>query len=170
LKIETLNSDFQHMAFVCAPYTPCALDEVARPLGLRNIQRPADVVRPSARLDAVWPRASLIDRWRQLGYFGHMGKASISETKNRLSALIDRVRKGETILITDRRRPVAQLGPVLELSGVSTNERLISLERAGVVRRARKRLPAALSRRQGPAPKKGASALAALIAERREGR
>ena len=36
-----------------------------------------------------------------------MKTATISETKNRLSALLDRVRHGETILITDRERPVA---------------------------------------------------------------
>jgi len=36
-----------------------------------------------------------------------MRRTSISETKNQLSALIDRVRNGERILITDRNRPVA---------------------------------------------------------------
>ena len=38
--------------------------------------------------------------------------ASISEAKAKLSALLDRVRTGETITITDRGVPVAQLKPV----------------------------------------------------------
>jgi prevent-host-death family protein len=38
-----------------------------------------------------------------------MKKATITEVKNQLSALIDRVRHGETIVITDRGRPVARL-------------------------------------------------------------
>ena len=38
-----------------------------------------------------------------------MKTASITEAKNQLSALIDQVRNGDTIVITDRGRPVAQL-------------------------------------------------------------
>jgi prevent-host-death family protein len=34
-----------------------------------------------------------------------MNSASISEAKNSLSALVDRVRRGETVLISDRGRP-----------------------------------------------------------------
>ncbi len=41
-----------------------------------------------------------------------MKRASITEAKNNLSLLIDRVRKGETVLICDRDRPVARLQPV----------------------------------------------------------
>lgn len=41
-----------------------------------------------------------------------MQRASITEAKNNLSALIDRVRGGETVLICDRNRPVARLQPV----------------------------------------------------------
>jgi NAD-dependent dihydropyrimidine dehydrogenase PreA subunit len=44
----------------------------------------------------------------QSGYSGYMRKATITEAKNQLSALIDRVRHGETIVITDRGRPVAR--------------------------------------------------------------
>jgi prevent-host-death family protein len=39
-------------------------------------------------------------------------RTSITDAKNNLSALIDRVRRGETVLICDRNRPVAQLQPV----------------------------------------------------------
>ena len=38
-----------------------------------------------------------------------MKSTSISEAKNRLSAYIDRVRRGETVVITDRGKPVARL-------------------------------------------------------------
>ena len=41
-----------------------------------------------------------------------MQRTSITEAKNNLSALIDRVRRGETVLICDRNRPVARLQPV----------------------------------------------------------
>ena len=42
-----------------------------------------------------------------------MKTASLTETKNRLSALIDEVREGETILVLDRGRPVARIESVL---------------------------------------------------------
>ena len=41
-----------------------------------------------------------------------MKTASISNAKNRFSALIDLVRRGETVIITDRDQPVAQLAPL----------------------------------------------------------
>jgi prevent-host-death family protein len=41
-----------------------------------------------------------------------MKTASISEAKNRLSAYIDPVRRGETVQITDRGNPVARLVPL----------------------------------------------------------
>jgi len=41
-----------------------------------------------------------------------MRRTSITDAKNNLSRLIDRVRQGETVLICDRNRPVARLLPV----------------------------------------------------------
>lgn len=38
-----------------------------------------------------------------------MIRANISETKNRLSELLARVRRGETLVIMDRKRPVAKV-------------------------------------------------------------
>jgi prevent-host-death family protein len=97
--------------------------------------------------------------------------ATISETKNSLSALLDRVRHGETILITDRRRPVARLEPVASAGDPGPDDgRLARLERAGVIRRAaRGRLDEVL-RELPPAPEPGGDVLAALIVERRRGR
>lgn len=44
-----------------------------------------------------------------------MKTATITEAKNGLSALIDRVRAGESILILDRGRPVARLEPAVQV-------------------------------------------------------
>jgi prevent-host-death family protein len=68
-----------------------------------------------------------------------MKTATISETRNSLSALLDRVRHGETVLITDRGRPVARLQPVASAEDPGPDEgRLARLERAGIIRRARR--------------------------------
>jgi len=43
-----------------------------------------------------------------------MKRASITEAKNNLSALIDGLKGGASVLIVDRGRPVARLEPVIE--------------------------------------------------------
>lgn len=99
-----------------------------------------------------------------------MKRASLTETKNQLSALVDRVRHGETILILDRGRPVARLESVLEGEDAGGG-RAERLERQGVIRRARTRHPArSVIEQAPPRPAAGASAVEALVAERREGR
>ena len=105
------------------------------------------------------------------GYNSLVKTATISETKNRLSALLDRVRNGESILITDRRRPVARLEPVLSAGDAGPDEgRLARLERAGVIRRARRGRLEEIARVPPPAPERGADIVAALLEERRSGR
>src|ERR1700726_4557230 len=99
-----------------------------------------------------------------------MKKASITEAKNRLSALIDGLKAGASVLIVDRGRPVARLEPVTGASASEQDGRLSRLIRDGVVRPSRASLPRALFDTQPPRLKAGASAVAALIAERREGR
>ena len=42
-----------------------------------------------------------------------MESANIAVAKNQFSRLIERVKQGESILITDRNRPVARLEPLL---------------------------------------------------------
>jgi antitoxin (DNA-binding transcriptional repressor) of toxin-antitoxin stability system len=96
--------------------------------------------------------------------------ASISQTKNQLSALLDLVKQGETVLIMDRDRPVARLEPVTPASGEETEARLLELEREGIIRRARRRAPSKLLLSPPPKAKGGASALEALLADREEGR
>jgi prevent-host-death family protein len=67
-----------------------------------------------------------------------MKSASISEAKNRLSAYIDRVRRGETVLITDRGNPVARLAPLEPGSRPNRDARVAQLARAGILRLAAK--------------------------------
>ncbi len=100
-----------------------------------------------------------------------MKTATISETKNGLSALLDRVRHGETILITDRSRPVARLEPVASAGEPGPDEgRLARLERSGIIRRARRARLEEIVRLPPPAAEAGGDILAALLDERRTGR
>jgi prevent-host-death family protein len=98
-----------------------------------------------------------------------MKRASITEAKNNLSALIDRVKSGSTVLIVDRGRPVARLEPIRGL-GSAADDRLVRLVRDGVVRPARGVRSAALFTSKPPRGKKGASGVRVLVDERREGR
>lgn len=63
-----------------------------------------------------------------------MKLSSVSETKNHLSALLDQVRRGLSIVITDRGLPVARLVPPVAANSRDSG-RLARLERAGLVRR-----------------------------------
>jgi prevent-host-death family protein len=98
-----------------------------------------------------------------------MKKASITEAKNNLSALIDGVRGGTPVLIVDRGRPVARLEPV-NAAPADDDGRLARLVREGVVRPARVAVSRTPFTTKPPRPKSGASGVRALLAERREGR
>lgn len=98
-----------------------------------------------------------------------MKKASITEAKNNLSALIDSVKGGSPILIVDRGRPVARLEPVNELRP-DHDGRLARLVRDGIVRPSRAAIPKALFATKPPRVKKGVSGVRALLDDRREGR
>jgi prevent-host-death family protein len=95
--------------------------------------------------------------------------ATITEAKNRLSALIDQVRAGESILIVDRGTPVARLDSAIS-AAPDAEGRIARLERTGAVRAARKPPPIDLLSTRPPSPRPGASAVTALLEERREGR
>lgn len=95
----------------------------------------------------------------------------MSEAKNTLSALLDVVRSGETVVIADRGVPVARLEAVTGTEG--GDPRLVRLERGGLVRRgagdvrdvvARLGPPPALARGDDHA------AVDVLVEERRTGR
>jgi len=99
-----------------------------------------------------------------------MKKASITEAKNNLSALIDGLRSGSPVLIIDRGRPVARLEPVTADHEGGQDGRLSRLVRDGVVRPRRVRPHPTIFSNQPPQASAGASAVDALITERREGR
>ncbi len=99
-----------------------------------------------------------------------MKVASITEAKNTLSALIDRVRAGERVLIVDRGVPVARLEPVADGGEDAVEAILARLERAGLVRRGTAPPPLELIASPPPRPKNGASVLEALLDERRTAR
>jgi prevent-host-death family protein len=99
-----------------------------------------------------------------------MKKVSITEAKNRLSALIVGLKKGSPVLIVDRGRPVARLEPVTSLGEGEQDGRLSRLIREGIVRPGRTPLASSLFAAPPPRPKGDASAVAALLAERRNSR
>jgi prevent-host-death family protein len=99
-----------------------------------------------------------------------MKTATITEAKNRLSALIDQVRHGESIVITDRGRPVARLVSAVTDAADDPAGRLARLERRGGLRRAVAPPPRALVLKPLPKTKKPAGVLDALLEERRDAR
>ena len=98
-----------------------------------------------------------------------MKKASISEAKNQLSALIDAAKQGESILLTDRDKPVARLVPVVSDELTDRDTRIARLERAGLLRRGRKPLPKEFLNRKMPEPAGGVDIIAEFLAQREEG-
>jgi prevent-host-death family protein len=100
-----------------------------------------------------------------------MKTATISETRNTLSALLDRVRQGESVVITDRTRPIARIEPVVGAKdSVGDAGRLARLERAGVIRRVRGERLEEILRSAPPRAVHGGDVLAAALEERRGGR
>ena len=99
-----------------------------------------------------------------------MKKASITEAKNNLSALIDGLKSGSPVLIVDRGRPVARLEAVTGEPDEGDDGRLSRLLRDGLVRPRRVRLSRALLDSRPPRASAGASAVEFLLDERRQGR
>lgn len=97
-----------------------------------------------------------------------MLSVKISELKNRLSQYLDRVRKGETLLVQDRDRVIARIEPAGARDRAGSDaEWLAALERSGVVRRASKRLGTGWSKKR-PAVK--VDVVRAVLDERETGR
>ena len=101
------------------------------------------------------------------GYIGSMKRATITEAKNGLSALLDQVRAGESILIMDRGTPVARLEPIA--AHPDQSGRLQRLERAGLLRIGSEPYPLELLRQPGPRLPANVSAVERSIEERRSG-
>jgi len=71
-----------------------------------------------------------------------MIRATISEVKNGLSAYLRRVKSGESVLVMERRTPVARIvpvghdaGSVQEMDAVDRDAKLTRLVQAGIVTR-----------------------------------
>jgi len=66
-----------------------------------------------------------------------MKKVGSREFKNRQGYYLARVRKGETLVVTDRGKPVAKVEPVTEWESLTVDEKLDELARQGHIRRGR---------------------------------
>ena len=99
-----------------------------------------------------------------------MKRTSITDAKNGLSALIDRVRHGESIVIEDRGVPVARLESVTGAGRGEVEGRAARLQRQGVLRPALAAVPKRLLSTAPPKPGGGAPLSTAVVAERRDGR
>ncbi|MFW6137980.1 MAG: type II toxin-antitoxin system Phd/YefM family antitoxin [Spirochaetota bacterium] len=97
-----------------------------------------------------------------------MKRASITETKNNLSKLIEEVKNGNSILIMDRKTPVARMEPVDEC-GIIDFDRSAGLVRRGIASYPRHslELETFLSRDKVKLPA-GRSAVQVLVEERGE--
>ncbi len=98
-----------------------------------------------------------------------MKRASVSQVKSRFSALLAEVRRGETVLVTHRGKPVAQIWPIDADSPI--DEAAIDLIDEGIMNPPRMRLdlPSFLA---APRPRlpDGRSASRLVAEERNEGR
>jgi len=116
-------------------------------------------------------RVHWLDRSECSGYKRQMRTATITEAKNGLSALLDQVKAGESVLITDRGIPVARIDPV---SATDDPEGwLLRLERKGLIRRGNGMPPDELLRRMREIPRtrlpEGMSLVDAVLEERESG-
>jgi prevent-host-death family protein len=98
-----------------------------------------------------------------------MKRASVTEAKNNLSAILKEVRNGEAFLILDRGKPVARIEP-LSVEARGGDARLADLEKRGLLRRGVGKVRSQLITKPPPALPRKLSALSLLLEEREEGR
>ncbi len=104
------------------------------------------------------------------GYYSLMKIVNISHTKNNLSALIDLVKQGETVLIVDRNKPVARLESALTDKNIDVEDRVARLERNGSLRQPISLPSKSVLKSHPPKAVNKASILQALLAERENAR
>lgn len=102
-------------------------------------------------------------------YSSFVKRASVTEAKNSLSALLDRVRHGETVLIEDRGTAVAEIRPVARAGRGLDADRLARLERLGVVHPPRSSKPAAVLFDRPPRSKRSQPLSQRVVDERAGG-
>ena len=114
--------------------------------------------------------AASLDPAAQSGYVGLMKTATISYTKNHLSALLEQVKRGETVTILDRTKPVARMVPIVSTGNAEWDRKLDDLERRGITKQDRAATIEWLLREPPPKAKPGFSITDALIEMRNEDR
>ena len=82
--------------------------------------------------------------------FSPYGTATITEVKNGLSAILDRVKAGESVVVTDRGVPVAVIEPVT--GHVDLEDRLAAAGTGGDYPARDGQVPPELIRTPGPTP------------------
>jgi prevent-host-death family protein len=95
-----------------------------------------------------------------------MTTASVTQAKNNLSKLLKKVRHGESVLILDRNVPVARLEPLPRGSKEANEAHWAELERQGLVKRGKGKLPKDFWTR--PRPKMKGSVVETLLKMREE--
>ena len=96
-----------------------------------------------------------------------MIRASVSEAKQKLSVLLQAVRRGEQVLITHRGRPFARIDPI-ELP--VQNEQIASLIERGIILPAKNKLDIdGFQKMQLPKSPSDGTLVEAVIEEREEG-
>ncbi len=97
-----------------------------------------------------------------------MKKANVAELKNRLSHYLNRVKRGETVLVMERSTPIARLIPTAPPSRMSMDEAEVWLKRLetdGVLRiGARRGLKEVIGK--APSGRRSVGAVKTLIEER----
>lgn len=98
-----------------------------------------------------------------------MSVVKVSELKDRLSYYLRRVRRGESVLVSDRDRVIARIEPAGDLAAAQNDEAqwLDDLERRGIVKRGVGKLPKDWLQQR---PKVKADVVGALLEERETGR
>jgi len=97
-----------------------------------------------------------------------MVTVSVTEAKNKLSAILARVKAGETVTITECGIPIARVEPAVSSAPADDEARLARLERKGIIRRAKRPLSREFLETPPPAGT-GKSIVEILLEEREEG-
>jgi antitoxin (DNA-binding transcriptional repressor) of toxin-antitoxin stability system len=104
----------------------------------------------------------------ECGHVVAMKSVNVAELKNRLSHYLRLVRKGEAILVRDRKEVIARIEPAGSSDPAGDDEEwLATLERAGIVRRGRGAIDRTLAEKR---PRARASIVEAVLRDRDEGR
>jgi prevent-host-death family protein len=86
--------------------------------------------------------SAFLDKVATRGYFKRMVTVGIKALKDNLSAYVRKAEAGETVLVTDRGKVVAELVPPRAPAKPSTTEEILDqLEREGLLIRAKNRGP-----------------------------